>query len=79
LTARRALGAAEASTLLYGALLLGALGVVGLKWPMALAYPLGGVLLWVSVAWVIQSVKFWLRRERRLPTQRAAPRREDAA
>jgi cardiolipin synthase A/B len=79
LTARRALGAAEASTLLYGALLLGALGVVGLKWPMALAYPLGGFLLWVSVAWVIQSVKFWLRRERRLPTQRAAPRREDAA
>jgi cardiolipin synthase len=64
LTARRALGAAEAVTLLWGALLIGGLGFVGLKWPKALAYPLGVFLLWVAVAMVIQAVRLWRRRSR---------------
>jgi cardiolipin synthase len=80
LTARRALGAAEAWTLLYGTLLLGAIGVVGLRWPKAVAYPLGVFLLWVSLAWVMQSIKLWIRRRERRTAAKTAPgRREDAA
>ena len=57
LTARRALGAAEGATLIWGVLLLGGLGAVGLKWPKGLAYPLGVFLLWVAVGWLIQAVR----------------------
>ena len=52
LTARRALGAAEAGSLIWGVVLLGALGAVGLKWPKALAYPLGVLLLWIAISWI---------------------------
>jgi cardiolipin synthase len=79
LTARRALGGAEAWTLMYGILLLGAIGLVALKWPAAVAYPLGAFLLWIALAWVIQTVKFWARRSRRLTGEGASSRREDAA
>ena len=64
LTARRTLGAAEAATLVWGVLLLGALGVVGLKWPKGLAYPLGVFLIWVALGWLIQVVKLLRRRDR---------------
>lgn len=64
LTARRALGAAEAVTLVWGVVLLAALGVVGLKWPRGLAYPIGVFFLWVAVSWLIQAVKLWRRRDR---------------
>jgi cardiolipin synthase len=57
LTARRSLGAAEAVTLLWGTLLLGALGFVGLKWPKGLAYPLGIFLLWVAISWLLQTAR----------------------
>ena len=59
LTARRALGAAEAVTLLWGTFLLAALGFVGLKWPKALGLPLGVFLLWVAVSWSIQALRLW--------------------
>ena len=81
LTARRALGAAEAATLLWGVLLLGALGFVGLKWPRGLAYPLGVFLIWVAVSWLLQTVKLWRTRSReaKLTGGRATSRQRDAA
>jgi cardiolipin synthase A/B len=62
LTARRALGTAELGSLLWGTLLLGALGLIGLKWPAALAYPVGVFLLWIAVGWSLQIGRLWLRR-----------------
>ncbi len=81
LTARRELGATEAVTLLYGLLLLGALGVAALVWPSAIAYPLGVFLLWVSFSWAIQSVKLWRlrRREPKIGAKARPGAREDAA
>jgi cardiolipin synthase len=80
LTARRALGAAEAGSLLWGVMLLGALGFVGLKWPKGLAYPLGVFFLWVAVSWTFQTVKLWRHRDRtKVPAKPAETRRETAA
>ena len=81
LTARRMLGAAEAATLLWGVVLLGALGFVGLKWPRGLAYPLGVFMLWIAVSWLIQSVKLWRARSRESAVVRGQPtrRHRDAA
>jgi cardiolipin synthase len=81
LTARRALGAAEAVTLLWGVVLIGALGIVGLKWPRALAYPFGVFFLWVAVAWVIQAGKLWRARHRSAARAKVKdlPKREHAA
>jgi cardiolipin synthase len=80
LTARRALGAAEALTLLWGTMLLASLGFVGLKWPKALAYPLGVLLLWIGISWTIQAGKLLYRRRGREETEKAgADSRRDAA
>ena len=81
LTARRALGAAEGATLVWGVLLLGGLGVVGLKWPKALAYPLGVFLIWVAMGWLIQAVRLLRTRDRSSAPlrSRVKPRRIDAA
>ena len=80
LTARRALGAAEAGSLLWGVVLLGALGFVGLKWPKGLAYPFGVFFLWVSVSWALQAIKLWRHRDRtKLPAKPAETRSETAA
>jgi cardiolipin synthase len=80
LTARRALGAAEAGPLLWGVLLLGAIGFVGLKWPKALAYPLGVLLLWTAISWSIQALKLLRRRSRAVArVEKAVPRSENAA
>ena len=81
LTARRAVGAAEAVTLIWGIVLIGALGAVGLQWPRALAYPLGVLFVWIAASWTIQAVRLWpLRRRDHAPIE--APKRsagEDAA
>jgi cardiolipin synthase len=80
LTARRALGAAEAGQLIWGVVLLGALGFVGLKWPKGLAYPFGVFFLWLAAGWLIQTAKIWHRRERaRLPEKKAESKQETAA
>jgi cardiolipin synthase len=79
LTARRALGAAEAATLLWGVVLFGALGIVGLKWPKGVAYPLGVLFLWIAAGWVIQAVKLWKHREKAAPEAAKTPARQDAA
>lgn len=79
LTARRALGAAEAATLVWGVILLAAVGVVALKWPRGLAYPIGVLFLWLAVAWAIQAVKLWKHREKSVSAPKAPARRVDAA
>ena len=80
LTARRALGAAEAGSLIWGVLLLGALGFVGLKWPKGLAYPFGVFFLWVAISWLVQAVSLLRHRDRtELPKKATEPRRETAA
>jgi cardiolipin synthase len=81
LTARRALGAAEAVTLIWGIVLLAGLGVVGLVWPKGLAYPLGVLLIWLSLSWTLQAIKLWpLRHQRPTVTKEPSPAaREDAA
>jgi cardiolipin synthase len=69
LTSRRALGAAEAGTLLWGIVLLTALGVVGVRWPKGLAYPLGVFCLWIAASWAIQAARLFARRTRMPATQ----------
>jgi cardiolipin synthase len=64
LTARRPVGATEAWTLLYGTLLLGALGAIGLKWPKGLAYPFAVIFLWISIGMLIQAIKLLRTRVR---------------
>ena len=64
LTARRALGAAEAGSLIWGVILMAALGFVGLKWPKGLAYPFGVFFMWVAISWAMQAVKLWRQREK---------------
>ncbi len=79
LTARRALGAAEALTLFWGTLLIAGLGLVALIWPKGLAYPLGVFCLWVAVGWVLQTLKL-LRERKRVETPAKKPEpRENAA
>jgi len=77
----RALGAAEAATLIWGIVFVAALGLVGLKWPRGLAYPLGVLLLWLAVSWTLQAIKLWpLRHQQPAATpDRVVPPREDAA
>jgi cardiolipin synthase len=79
LTARRALGAAEAGSLIWGVVLMGALGFVGLKWPKGLAYPFGVFFLWVAISWLMQAVRLLRHRERTEMTKQTAPPRETAA
>jgi cardiolipin synthase len=81
LTARRALGAAEAVTLLWGALLLAAIGLIGLKWPKALAYPFGVFFVWIALSWVIQTGKLLRARARTRGeiSETSTTRRENAA
>ncbi len=79
LTARRQLGAAEVWSLIYGMLLLGAIGFVGLKWPRGLAYPLGIFSIWIAISLLIQAAKLWGKRAAAVPETKPAGRREDAA
>ena len=80
LTARRSLGAAETGTLVWGIAVLAALGAVSLKWPRAIAYPLGVLLLWLAVSWLLQAGRAWWKRDHTARThERSLPRRIDAA
>ena len=80
LTARRSLGAAETVTLVWGIAVLAALGAVSLKWPRAIAYPLGVLLLWLAVSWLLQAGRAWWKRDHTARThERSLPRRIDAA
>ena len=56
--------ARRSATLIWGVLLLGALGAVGLKWPKGLAYPLGVLLLWLAVRMAHSGRQTWPKRDR---------------
>lgn len=80
LTARRALGAAEVGSLIWGVLVLGGLGFVGLKWPKAFAYPLAILSLWIAISWVIQALRLWRgRAAQHAAVEASPPQRENAA
>ncbi len=77
----RRLGAAEAATLVWGIGLCVALGVVGLLWPTALAYPIAVFCFWVAIGWTIQAASLWRgrTRTRARARQRDGSRSRDAA
>jgi cardiolipin synthase len=62
LTARRQVARTEAVTLLYGAAMALALAAVALKWPRAVAVPLGVIIAWLGLAWVARALKLLRRR-----------------
>jgi cardiolipin synthase len=80
LTARRTLGAAEVATLIWGVILVAGIGAVSLRWPRAIAYPLGFLLLWLAVGWLLQAGKSWWKHDKVARTgAQTVPRRIDAA
>lgn len=80
LTARRTLGATESVTLFWGVAILVALGAVTLRWPRGIAYPLGVMLLWLALSWLLQGIKVLRRRDRSSQVvEGATTRRIDAA
>jgi cardiolipin synthase len=79
LTARRALGAVEAGSLVWGVILFAALGVVGLKWPKGLAYPFGVFFLWIAVSWAMQAIKLLRHRRRAVVRAKTADTQRESA
>jgi cardiolipin synthase len=79
LTARRALGAAEAGSLIWGIVLFGALGFVGMTWPKGLAYPFAVFFLWIAVSWAMQVAKLLRHRERAAAIKKTQDARRDTA
>ncbi len=69
LTRRRPLGPAEALSLVYGAVVLVIIGFVAIKWPRALAWPLGVLALWLALSWTLQAVRLW-RPQRKMRIRR---------
>ena len=59
ITKRREVGAAEAYNLFWSSLIFLALGLVGLKWPKAIALPLGILAVWFAVAGLFQSWRLY--------------------
>jgi cardiolipin synthase len=62
LTARRQVARTEAVTLLYGAAMALGLAAVALKWPRAVAVPLGVIIAWLGLAWVARAIKLLRQR-----------------
>lgn len=50
LTHRRVLGHAESTPLAWGALILAAVGIVGVWWPRVLGWPLAAIALWMALS-----------------------------
>jgi cardiolipin synthase len=76
-TSRRALGPAEALSLVYGAALLALFAAVGLKWPRGLSWPLAIFALWMAASWLLEAYR--LRRRRRRTPSANPPRPERRA
>lgn len=75
LTSKRSLGETEVWTLLYGALALGGLGAVAIKWPRSLAWPFGVIALWMAIGWLLQAVKLWRAARHPAPAEHPAGQR----
>jgi cardiolipin synthase A/B len=56
LTRRRALGRSDAFILVYGAVLIGAVGAASILWPKAFAWPFAAVALWLAISWLLQAL-----------------------
>ncbi len=56
LTRRRALGPSDALILVYGALLIGAVGAAAIVWPRAFAWPLAVAAIWLAISWLLQAM-----------------------
>jgi cardiolipin synthase len=61
---RRELGPAEIVIMLWGAALLTVTGVVAIVWPKAVAFPIGGLCIWLAVSLLIQAVRMRSKRKR---------------
>ncbi|MCC7125752.1 MAG: cardiolipin synthase B [Acidobacteria bacterium] len=55
LTARRPLGPAEASMLLYGAIFALVTAGVAVAWPALVAVPLGAFVAWLGMGWLVRA------------------------
>ncbi len=55
LTARRPLGPAEASMLLYGAIFALVTAGVAIAWPALVAVPLGAFVAWLGMGWLVRA------------------------
>ena len=61
LTARREVGAAEAYNLFWSSLIFLTMGLVFLKWPKGIAYPIGVLAVWFAVAGLFQAWSLYRR------------------
>ena len=61
LTARREVGAAEAYNVFWSSLIFLSLGLLALKYPKAIALPIGVLLVWFAVAGLFQSWSLYRR------------------
>jgi cardiolipin synthase len=61
LTKHRPLGAAEAYSLFWSSLIFLGLGLLALKYPKAVAMPLGVLAVWFAVSGLIQSWHLYRR------------------
>ena len=66
ITKRREVGAAEAYNLFWSSLIFLAMGVLFLKWPKAIAYPVGILAVWFAIAGLAQAWRLY-RGETREP------------
>jgi cardiolipin synthase len=70
MTNRRVLGPAEAGIMVWGALAILLLVVVGLVWPRVIVVPLALIGLWVGASLLVRAHQ--LRRQQRRSSRRAA-------
>jgi cardiolipin synthase len=61
LTARREVGAAESYNLFWSSLIFLGLGLLALKYPKAIAMPLGVLAVWFAVSGLVQSWRLYRR------------------
>ncbi len=72
ITRRREVGAAEAYSLFWSSLIFLGLGLLALKYPQAIAWPLGGLAVWFAAAGLFQAWRLY----RREPVDTVDDRRE---
>jgi cardiolipin synthase len=61
ITKRREVGAAEAYNLFWSSLIFLALGLLALKWPKSIAWPIGILAVWFAAAGLFQSWRLYRR------------------
>jgi cardiolipin synthase len=59
ITKRREVGAAEAYNLFWSSLIFLGMGVLFLKWPKAIAYPVGVLAVWFAISGLVQAWRLY--------------------